>query len=300
MLVGREGGDEMVTEKERKMRLPVIPSDRADDLHNLELADSADLVLFVAGNQFMVMKELLLAFQEEHPDIKRVFYETLPPGLELKQILAGGAIFRDTVIEVFPDVYASVSEKAMESLENAGLMWRQDYFLYLHNRIVFMVPQGNPGKIAAVSDLGQDKVRISQPNPEYEDIAHYIIEMYRQAGGQALVDRIMEQKRAEGTTILTIVHHRETPLRIKKRTVDVGPVWATEIIHARQTGLSVDVVDPGEPLDQRDRINYYMCRLKNARHPDHAEKFLHFIRSPRAQAIYESSGFVPHFSTAAL
>jgi len=40
-----------------KKDLPVIPSDRSDDLHNLEIADSSDLVLFMAGNQFMAMGE---------------------------------------------------------------------------------------------------------------------------------------------------------------------------------------------------------------------------------------------------
>ncbi len=288
----------MVAEKE-KAGYPVIPSDREDDLHNLDFMGSADLVLFVAGNQFMVMDELLGAFQEEHPDVNRIFYETLPPGLELKQILAGGALFRDRVIDVVPDVYASVTEKAMERLEHGGLITKGDYFLYLHNRIVFMVPQGNPAEIASVGDLGREEVRISQPNPEYEDIAYYIIDMYRQAGGENLVHRVMEEKRAEGTTILTVVHHRETPLRIVKGTVDVGPVWATEVIHAQQSNLSVDMIEPGEDLDQRDRINYYVCRLKAATHPENAKKFLEFIKSPRAQGIYESHGFVPHFEASA-
>jgi len=54
--------------------------------------------------------------------------------------------------------------------------------------------------------------------------------MYRQAGGDELVHRIMDKKRAEGTTIFTVVHHRETPLRILKKTVDVGPVWATDFL----------------------------------------------------------------------
>ena len=69
--------------------LPIIPPDRADDLHNLEFADSAGLVLFMAGNQFMAMKEIIFAFQKEHPDIDKIYYETLPPGLALKQILSG-------------------------------------------------------------------------------------------------------------------------------------------------------------------------------------------------------------------
>jgi ABC-type molybdate transport system substrate-binding protein len=277
--------------------LPTIPSDRGDDLHNLELADSADLVLFMAGNQFMVMEELLAAFQEEYPEVDKIFYETLPPGLELKQILAGGAIFGDRIIDGCPDVYASVTEDAMERLQRAGMIAEKDYFLYLHNRIVLMVPKENPLNITTISDLGSDDVRISQPSPEYEDIAEYIIDMYRQAGGDSLANRIMEKKRAEGTTILTIVHHRETPLRIKKRTVDVGPVWATEVKHAQKTGLAVEAIEPGKYFDQRDKINYYICPLKGAAHEENGRKFLHFVASPRAQGIYQAYGFVPHFRT---
>jgi molybdate transport system substrate-binding protein len=238
---------------------------------------------------------LLHAFRESNPQIERIFYETLPPGLELQQILAGGALFRGRVIGVRPDVYASVSRGAMERLERHGLMAEENCFPYLHNRIVLMVPAGNPARIGSVLDLGRDEVRISQPSPEYEDIAFHIMDMYRQTGGDALVHRIMEEKRAEGTTILTVVHHRETPLRIIKGTVDVGPVWATEINHARQSNLAVDVVEPGEELDQRQKVVYYIGSLRNATNRENALKFLNFVRSPLAQGIYEGYGFVPHF-----
>jgi molybdate transport system substrate-binding protein len=275
---------------------PVIPSDRGDDLHNLEFAHSADLVLFVAGNQFMVMDELVETFRSQYPEVNKIFYETLPPGLELKQILAGGALFKDKLIDVRPDVYASVSEAAMQRLVEKDLISSGDYFLYLHNRIVLMVPKGNPAKINSVPDLGRSEVRISQPNPEYEDIAFHIIDMYRDAGGEALVRRIMEEKRTEGTTILTTVHHRETPLRIENGEVDVGPVWSTEIKFAQQEKMAVDVVEPGEDLDQREKINYYICSLKGSANPENGAKFLQFIKSSEAQDIYQKYGFIPHFS----
>lgn len=274
--------------------LPVIPSDRSDDLHHPEYADNADLVLFAAGNQFMVMDELISAFQNAYPDIEKIYYETLPPGLELKQILAGGAVFKNQVIRTIPDVYTSVNKIAMRTLEKSGHIYPGDYRLYLHNRLSLMVPEGNPATITSIHDLGRDEVRISQPDPENEDIAFHIMDMYRDAGGQGLVDRIMEEKRAQGTTIYTIVHHRETPLRIKKRTVDVGPVWATEIIAARSAGMSIESIDPGPGLDQRKKINYYACRLKNAPNPENAERFLAFITSPVAGDIYRKFGFIPH------
>ena len=278
-----------------KKSLPVIPAGRSNDLHNIEIADSADLTLFMAGNQFMAMDEIISEFQDKHPDIKKIFYETLPPGLELKQILSGGAVFKDKTLHVRPDIYTSVNEKGMKILEESGFIKKNDYHLYLHNRLTLMVPKGNPAKIESVLDMGGDNVRISQPDPENEDIAFHIMDMYRQAGGEDLVRRIMEEKRAEGTTIFTIVHHRETPLRILKKTVHVGPVWATEVIHAKASGLAFDVVEPGEELDQREKINYYVCKLSNAPNPENAQKFLDFITSPSAQNIYKKYGFLPEF-----
>jgi ABC-type molybdate transport system substrate-binding protein len=272
--------------------LPEIPLSRGDDLHGLEYMDGADLILFMAGNQFMVMDELFTLFQQEYPEIKKIFYETLPPGLELKQILAGGAKFGEKEIRITPDVYTAVAEDAMKELLHRGYI--DDYFVYLHNRIMLMVPEGNPAGIRTVLDLGRDDVRISQPG-EMEDITRYITDMYKSAGGDALVKRIMDNKRAEGTTILTIVHHRETPLRIRKGKVDVGPVWATEVKNVQSMGLRVESIEPGEGLDQRGKVNYYIARLKNASHPENAGKFLNFMKAPQAQEIYRRFGFVPHF-----
>ncbi len=272
---------------------PVIPIDHKDDLHNMDSADQCDLVLFMAGNQFMAMPELLSEFQKQYPEIQRIAYETLPPGIELRQILTGGAYFGNRLIHIIPDVYTSVSETAIDALSAGGHIDPANARLFLHNRLTLMVQAENPREIQSVSDLGADHLRISQPNPENEDIGVHIVNMYRQVGGEVLVHRIMEEKRAEATTIYTLVHHRETPLRIAKRTVDVGPVWATEVIHARATGLLFDVVEPGEKVDQRNRINYYACRMNQAPHPENAEKFIDFITSTGA-GIYRKYGFIPH------
>jgi len=278
----------------KKDEFPVIPPERADDLHNLEMAETADLVLFMAGNQFMAMDEIVGSFQAVHPDVKNIFYETLPPGLELKQILARGARFRDRLLTVYPDIYSSVSEKSMRILADLGHIEENAFQLYLHNRLTLMVPQGNPAAVRSVHDLGRDGIRISQPDPENEDIAIHIIDMYLQAGGPELVQRIMNEKRARGTTLLTEVHHRQTPRRLLAGEVDVGPVWATEAEHARSLGLPLEDVAPGADFDQRHRINYYICQLTGGRNRENGRRFLEFIRSGRAGEIYRKYGFLPH------
>ena len=273
--------------------LPVIPDNRNDDLQGLENAENADLVIFMAGNQFMAMPDLMDAFRSRHPAIRNIFYETLPPKIELRQILAGGAVFRGRIIATPPDVYTAVSPKPVDALAAAGLVDPAQCFVYLHNRIALMVARGNPCGIASVSDLGQTGLIISQPNPRYEDIAEHILRMYRQAGGEALVERIMVAKQQTGETRLTTVHHRETPKRLMEGRADVGPVWATEVEHALREDLPLEGIAVGRDLDQRGEVRYVACPVRTGRNPDHARAFLEFLRSDAARRIYTDFGFTP-------
>ncbi len=272
---------------------PIIPDERIDDLHGLETIDQAELIIFMAGNQFMAMAELMTAFRKAHPAIGPIYYETLPPKMELRQILAGGAMFQGQLIDAAADVYTSVSRQGVEALAEADLVDKDACFVYLRNRISLMVPAGNPLGIETVGDLAREGLRISQPSLEHEDIAEHIVAMYRQAGGEELARRIIEDKRANGETLLTTVHHRETPERILNGLADVGPVWATEIEHARRSGQPLEGIDVGPELDQRDRVAYYACPLTNGRHQENGRYFLEFLQSIEAQRIYRSYNFTP-------
>jgi hypothetical protein len=270
---------------------PEIPAGRADDLHGLEHARDPDLALFLAGNQFMAVPELLQAFRDLHPDIKKIYCETLPPGLELRQILAGGAYFRDRFIGAKADVYTSVSRDAMQTLIDAGLVAPEGYFPYLGNSLAIMVARGNPKGVGGVADLGRDDLRVSQPYPEYENIAGHILNMYRAAGGEELARKIMDVKRQAGATLPTTVHHRETPERILAGQADAGPVWATEIMNTQSRGQALEGVDIPPELNQRDSIRYYACRLENGSNPSNAGKFLDFLKTEKALEIFLSYGF---------
>ncbi len=276
---------------------PLIPDEREDDLHGLEDIDRAELVIFMAGNQFMAMEALMAAFRERCPGIGPIYYETLPPRMELRQILAGGAMFRGRLIDAAADVYTSVSIQGVETLAEAGLVDKNACFAYLRNRISLMVPAGNPLGLKTVGDLDRAGLRISQPSLEHEDIAAHILAMYRQAGGEALARCIMEDKLARGETLLTTVHHRETPERILSGRADVGPVWATEIDHARRQGLLLEGIEIGPQFDQRDRVKYYACPLVSGPNPNNGQRFLGFLQSTEAQRIYCRYGFTPIMGT---
>ena len=272
----------------------VIPPDRERDLHGLDVLETADLRIFMAGNQFFLMPELVQAFQTRHPEVKKVFYATLPPGLLLKWILAGGATFKGKTLPGDADVYASISEVHTKELQQKGFM--KEYFPYAGNRLVIVVSKGNPKGIKTVKDLARPDLRLSHTNPITEGITIPTVEMYRRAGGDELVWQVMSMKAADGTTKFTKVHHRETPERLMKGEADAGNVWITEYLEYEKKGWPIEKIEPGADLDMRDQVKFVIGLVdKTARNPAIAGKFLAFIKSREAQAIYAKYGFVPGF-----
>ena len=73
-------------------------------------------------------------------------------------------------------------------------------------------------------------------------------------------------------------------------TVCVG-LYAYEILE--YNGL-LEAVEPGAEMDQRDKVNYFIAKLKRGSNPENADKFLDFITSRSGQNIYLHHGFVPH------
>jgi len=124
---------------------------------------TSDLAMYLAGNQFMVMEDLIKDFQKKHPRIKTVYVETIPPGQILKgQLLKQGHI-ENQKTSMNPDLFASVNLGHLKKLRKRNLM--SHYMIYTHNKLELMVAKGNPKKINGPKDLVRTDLIQSHPNP---------------------------------------------------------------------------------------------------------------------------------------
>jgi ABC-type molybdate transport system substrate-binding protein len=261
-----------------------------------QIGDSytADLVMYLAGNQFMVMEELIKAFQKLNPDIETVYVETIPPGQILKgQLLKQGEI-EGQQTAMNPDIFASVNLGHLKKMKAEGKM--DEYAIYIHNKLELMVAAGNPKGIKGPEDLGRDDLVQSHPNPLTEGIfKFYGAEMLKDLGLYEKVTGNAECRSCwavEGKTWFTSRHHRETPDRIEKGEADVGIVWTTEVVHAKAEGRPIDGVAIPAPYNKQDKVNYAIGIVNTGRNPDNAARFLQFLATDQAQGIYESYGFL--------
>ena len=243
------------------------------------------LVVFFGGNQFMVIDELIGAFKKAYPIYKRIFVETLPPGILAKQIEGGTLTIGNMRIDLKPDVYTAGKNRIDQTPE-----WFSRTEVYGKNKLAIMVQKGNPKNIKGLKDLGRSEVRISMPNPAWEGIGKRIEEAYVNAGGQELKTLIMDTKVKDSTTYLTQIHHRQTPMRILYNQSDAAPVWYTEAFYQKMIGHPVEIIEI--PADENIEAISVAGMLKAAPHKKAAKDFMDFMVSANGKAVYKKYGFI--------
>jgi ABC-type molybdate transport system substrate-binding protein len=249
--------------------------------------------MYLAGNQFMVMEELIQDFLSRNKQINTVYVETIPPGQILKgQILKQGEINGEKTAQN-PDLYASVNLNHLKKLKSKQLM--QDYMVYTHNKLELMVAKGNPKNIKGAEDLGRDDLLQSHPNPLTEGIfKFYGSQMLKDLG---LYEKVTADKKCKSCwatekTWFTSRHHRETPHRIENNKADVGIVWTTEVKHAQAENRAVEGVPIAAPYNMEHKVDYAIGVLSSGRNQANAKTYLEYLATDSAQAIYAKYGFV--------
>ncbi|MDE2490167.1 MAG: substrate-binding domain-containing protein [Elusimicrobia bacterium] len=289
-------------------RYAVLPPGRDSDVRVFEpdgrvldgaaalaaMSRGTGLSLWLAGNQFFAMKDVVAGFRRADPKAGSVAVMTLPPGLLLQAILKGGWNCAGKDYALKPDVYSTVDLAHLRALKARGLAKR--YFVYTRNELALMVAAGNPKRVKGIADLARPDLRVYLPNPRNEGImsvyGRKVLErhgLYRSlTGGKECAGC-----RATPRVYLTAVHHRETPAAIAAGRADVGLVWRTENENARRAGLPVQGVSLPPRDSERGEAGYEICALTGAAHPAAARAYLSFLKSAAGQRAYAAFGFIP-------
>ncbi|MDE2319085.1 MAG: substrate-binding domain-containing protein [Rhodospirillales bacterium] len=289
----QHGRNNDTVEKGFEFTVPEV--DNMADFHG-DLTDPK-LVLYVGGNYYFAMAPLVAAFEAQNPEYKgKIFYVTIPPGMLVTAMKAGGTFTcGNMTFTAKPDAYFAGLKK-VDALINAGML-TAPATPYVTNNLTIMVPKGNPAHITSLTDLGRPGLRLVMPNPAYEGIARQIEISLKKAGGDALESQVYDTGVKDGTTILTHIHHRQTPLFLMQGLADAGVTWKSEAVFQEQAGHPI--TDIPIPAADNTTAIYAGAMVKGAAHPNAAKAWLAFIHSPMALKIFERYDFSPYKNQAA-
>ena len=236
-------------------------------------AEPAELVVFGAASMTETLTRIAELYKETEPNVKPTF--NFDSSGTLKTQIEEGAVC---------DLFISASRRQMDQLDAASDKNEKklDFVLegtrvdLLENRVVLVVPEGNPAGVKDFKDVGTDAVRLVALGNDDVPVGQYSREIFTSMG---LWDG-MQKKITFGSNV------KEVAMQVREGAVDCGVVYATD---AASAGLTV--VAPAPEGTLKTPVVYPAAVIKSGKHPEAAKKFLEFLRTPESTAVFEAVGF---------
>lgn len=153
----------------------------------------------------------------------------------------------------------------------------------LENKVVLVVPEGNPKSIESFDDLAarlaEGSILMAMGNSDVP-VGQYTQKILNFYG-------LDEEALAKSGVITYGSNVKEVTTQVSEGSVDCGIVYCTDAFSA---GLTV--ID-GASKDMCGQVIYPAAVLKTAKNPDAAKAFLDYLTGSEAMAIFEAVGFSP-------
>ncbi len=256
-------------------------SNLVHDFHGDPL--SAELLIVMEGNQFMVIPDLLEAFNQHLGRKVEVFYVTLPPPrfrplIEGHSLAIGNLIlkFRPHVVMGPPDFMSKISSYITEPKT------------FIKNRgVVLVVKKGNPKGINRVEDLLRDEIKIAISNPKTEVNSYntYISALEHVSG--------LREKIEKEAIFSKVIHHREIPCFIYEGIADVAPLYFHFAYYYQNSRFFKEPLFEyiSFPEGEAQQGLYQVALMKEAVGNELAKAWQEFLLTEKARDIYITHGF---------
>ena len=233
---------------------------------------SQTLRVFAAASLTDAFSEIGQAFEASHPSSKVQFN------------FAGSNTLRAQIEQgANPDIFASANTKEMNTLIAAGFVQQPDQKIFLTNKLVIVVPKGNPAGIQSPSDLTRRGIKIVLAAAEVPagKYARQALEQLNAAYGENFSAQVMDNVVSNETDV------RQALAKVQLGEVDAGIVYASDAVAAPEVG-QIAIPDP-----YNVNADYPIAPLVQAPNPELARQFVDFVLSPAGKSILEKWGFTP-------
>lgn len=191
------------------------------------------------------------------------------------------------------DLFISAGQKQMNQLdlssdkeinkEGLNFVAGDTRLNLLKNKVVLVVPEGNPKGIESFDDLAarlaEGSILMAMGNSDVP-VGQYTQKILNFYG-------LDEEALAKSGVITYGSNVKEVTTQVSEGSVDCGIVYCTDAFSA---GLTV--ID-GASKDMCGQVIYPAAVLKTAKNPDAAKAFLDYLTGSEAMAIFEAVGFSP-------
>ena len=243
---------------------PIAPSSQPSAVN--PSAQPATLLVAAAASLQKALEEITPLYTQTNPN-QTINYNFAASGALQQQIEQGAPV----------DVFISAAEKQMKTLQEKGLLVAETQKDLLTNQLVLITPNSIPGSVTDFRQLVKPEVkRIAIGEPRSVPVGQYATEVFKNLGILAQV----QAKFVFGNNVKAVLTATETG------EVDAGIVYFTD-------AKGSDKVTVAATADRQlhSPIRYPIAVLKSSKLLDASKRFVEFLQSDLAKAVFEKYGF---------
>ena len=173
------------------------------------------------------------------------------------------------------DVYAAASPKYPDELYAEGLVDKPEVFAT--NRLVLIVPKGNPAGIESVDDLRKKGVKLVI-GAEGVPIGDYTRTVLENMGASDVLDQVV----SEEDDVKGVVG------KVSLGEAAAGFVYVTDVKPVADKVTAIEL-----PAEAQAEVKYEIAVAKDAQHHDVAHAFVEQVLGEQGQATLAAAGFGP-------
>jgi len=245
--------------------LPVLLFLLLGDLGGAPLAAAAELQVFAAASLTDALQELAIAYEKNGGD--KILLNLGASSTLARQIQEGAPA----------DLFLSADEEKMDDLEKHRLLLAGTRRSVLSNALVIVVPADSTVKIAAPTDI-VSKVRVLALAEPQSVPAGIYAKQYLKA--QKLWDKMIDR-------VVPTENVRAALAAVEAGNADAGMVYKTDARISRKVKVAYEVAPSTGP-----KISYPFAVVAATRQAAAARRFLAFLESPAALAVFQKHGFL--------
>jgi molybdate transport system substrate-binding protein len=225
-----------------------------------------DLTVFAAASLTDALKEIDATYEKTSGD-KIAFNFAASGTLEL-QIRHGAP----------SDIFFSADEAKMNDLDKDGLLEPNTRHDLLGNTLVIIVPAYSKLSLTSAAGLADPKVKkIALGQAKIVPAGTYSEAYLKKIG-------IWDQVQAR---VIPQENVRAALAAVETGNVDAGIVYKTDALQSKKVRIVYEV-----PAAEGPTIVYPAALVKGSKHADAAKKFLDYLGSPDALAVFARDGFI--------
>ena len=245
--------------------------------------EKTELIVFAAASMTETLTDIAKDYKEIAPDVELIF--TFDSSGTLKTQIEEGADC---------DVFISAAQKQMNQLDaskdaEGGNEDGLDFVLQdtridlLENKVVLVVPEGNPKGIESYDDLAaglkEGSILMAMGNEDVP-VGQYTQKILDYYG-------LSEEDLASAGTITYGSSVKEVTTQVAEGTVDCGIIYATDAFSA-----GLEAVDTAT-AEMCGQVIYPAAVLNITKNEEAAKAFLEYLTTPEAGTVFEAVGFTP-------